>query len=101
MQAGRKVVGGQPPAHSANRNDSSWPKVGELHVCLSVNSGPVVLARSFSTPDPKQTYVPCGLEPLGSAIWGQSLLHDLAEPMKCSTTGISATVSSVTLSPRL
>ena len=23
--------------------------------------------------DPKQTYVPCGLEPLGSAIWGQSL----------------------------
>src|SRR5882724_2199626 len=28
---------------------------------------------SFVGPDSKQTYVPCGLEPLASAIWGQSL----------------------------
>jgi hypothetical protein len=33
----------------------------------------VMLALSLVAHDPKQTYVPCGLEPLGSAIWGQSL----------------------------
>ena len=32
-----------------------------------------MLNASPSHFNPKQTYVPCGLEPLGSAIWGQSL----------------------------
>jgi len=41
---------------------------------------------------------PAALNPLALPYGASRWLHDLAGPMKCSTTGISATVSSVTLS---
>jgi hypothetical protein len=41
---------------------------------------------------------PAALNPLALPYGANRWLHDLAGPMKCSTTGISATVSSVTLS---
>src|SRR5712675_1200280 len=81
---------------SSPGNSSPTTRLMREH-CVSI-SVVQTLPLCTSVDDPKQTYVPAALNPLALPYGANRWLHDLAGPMKCSTTGISATVSSVTLS---